>query len=108
MSHYEIFILNYKGERFLDDCLTSLLNLESSEHVVGINVIDNGSNDNSEALVKKYQNVNYIPLGHNLGFSAGNNRGVELRLKQLANKPDYVMFLNNDTTVDSQLIKSID
>lgn len=108
MSHFEIFILNFNGARFLDDCLSSLKKLDLSGHVVGINLVDNGSHDESREIVNSIGGVNYIALEKNLGFSGGNNAGVEARLKQLSVTPDYVMFLNNDTTVDSQLVKSID
>lgn len=108
MSHFEIFILNYNGAKFLNDCLLSLKSINAQNHRVGINVVDNGSTDNSKEIVNLISDVNYIELGKNYGFSKGNNLGVQKRIKQLGFKPDYLMFLNNDTKVDANLINAID
>ena len=103
--------MNYNGSRFLTECLKSLEHLDTEGHRVGVNVVDNGSTDRSEEIVKSFPGFNFIPLRKNLGFSKGNNQGVRIRLRQLANQnynPDYLMFLNNDTTVDRSMIVNID
>ena len=104
MRHFEVFILNFNGVHFLDDCLTSLQVLKTTSHTVEVNVIDNGSTDESAALVAdKYPEARFISLGSNLGFSGGNNEGVRRRDKELAfegRTSDFYVFLNNDTAVD--------
>ena len=104
MAHFEIYILNYNGSRYLQDCLQSLRSLETGPHTYQVNVIDNGSSDDSCEFVARYfPEVNVIRLGANLGFSKGNNLGVAKRnqeLRQLNRRADYTVFLNNDTAVE--------
>ena len=57
-------------------------------------VVDNNSEDISSDLVKKsFPNVKIIKNKQNLGFSKGNNVGVEM------SKGDYLCILNPDTVV---------
>ena len=101
MSHFEVYILNYNGSRFLPDCLTALRQLLLGSHTLGVNVVDNGSSDNSEALMKdQFPEFRFIPLEKNYGFSKGNNLGV----KRAKKKADFNVFLNNDTAVDKNWI----
>jgi hypothetical protein len=65
-------------------------------------VVDNGSVDGSQAFLKKeFPDVVLIETGKNLGFTGGNNIGME---RALADGHDYVMLLNNDTTVKANCI----
>jgi GT2 family glycosyltransferase len=103
MAHVEIFILNFNGARHLPACLESVAALDRGGHSVGVSVVDNASSDDSEEIVREYPGVHFIPNGENLGFSAGNNRGVEKRLRDLraaGREVDYLCFLNNDTAVE--------
>ena len=104
MAHFEIYVLNYNGSSFLPACLDSLRAVERRGHSCEINVVDNGSSDESEALVRdRYPEVRFIAHGENLGFSSGNNRAVQLRRAELKSgglSVDFQVFLNNDTTVE--------
>jgi GT2 family glycosyltransferase len=104
VAHFEIFVLNYNGAHYLKECLEALSQITLAKNTATINVIDNASSDNSQKLVtENFPNINFIKLERNLGFSAGNNAGVEIRkkaLRKLGKKADYVVFLNNDTAVD--------
>lgn len=104
MAHFELYILNYNGVRFLPACLDSLCQLALGLHTLTVNVVDNGSNDDSKRFVtERYPQFNFISLGSNLGFSNGNNAGVEFRCRELRKTGgtcDYHVFLNNDTTVE--------
>lgn len=109
MSHIEIFVLNYNGARFLPDCLGSLLQLNKGCHSIGISVVDNASTDESAELVTRFDEINFIGLAKNSGFSKGNNLGVKKRIRELRKKgifPDYLCFLNNDTRVDKEWLTS--
>lgn len=111
MAHVEVFILNFNGSRFLDECLLSLKKIHRGSHHVEISVVDNGSTDDSKSITEKHQEVHFIELNKNYGFSRGNNLGVWSRCKTLSEqgkKPDYVVFLNNDTHVEPEwLINAI-
>ena len=83
---------NWNGEKLLSTCLGSLRgqSFEGFEVVV----VDNGSTDDSVALVARdFPEVRVLSLDENLGFSAAVNAGIK------ASNAEYVALLNNDTEV---------
>lgn len=95
-----VVIPNYNGRNYLQDCLTSLL--EGSE-VPAIIVVDNGSADESAAMVKeKFPMVKLIALPENRGFSAAVNIGIR------ETGTEYVFLLNNDTVVLKDTIEELE
>lgn len=98
-----IVILNWNGLGDTRECISSVRknNYANSE----ILVIDNGSADNSVSSLKnEFPNIRIIENGRNLGFSGGNNIGINYCLKQGA---DYVLLLNNDTTVENAFLSEL-
>ena len=90
-----ISIVNLNGEKYLDECLRSLEELNYPHDKLEIIVVDNGSTDNSlETVRKNYPQVKIIENNMNMGFAYANNQAAK------AAKGEYVAFLNNDTTVD--------
>ena len=64
-------------------------------------VVDNGSSDDSMALVARdYAQATLLPLGRNLGCAAANNRGAQLA------KGRHLLFLNADTVVPAGVLSS--
>lgn len=95
-----VVIPNYNGRNYLQDCLTSLL--EGSE-VPAIIVVDNGSADESAAMVKeRFPMVKLIALPENRGFSAAVNIGIREA------GTEYVFLLNNDTVVLKNTIEELE
>lgn len=91
-----IIILNWNGSRDTIACVESCLNLEYP--LFKIVVVDNGSDDDSETILKKrFPTITLIQTGANLGYAGGNNAGLRHAHLEQA---DYVWFLNNDTVVD--------
>ncbi|WP_342078270.1 glycosyltransferase family 2 protein [Yoonia sp. SS1-5] len=102
-------ILNYK---------TAEMTLQSAEaalrEMAGINgqiiIVDNDSQDGSfEALEKGvadkgWDRVKVVQSGHNGGFGAGNNFGIQHGLRG-GPPPDYVYILNSDAFPDAGAIK---
>ena len=106
-----ILLLNYKGVANTLACLDSLCGLDYPNFQ--IIVIDNASPDDSVAQLKaRLQEApgefQLIESPSNLGFSGGNNLGIQAALAAQASPsptdaqtaPDaYIWLLNNDTTV---------
>jgi GT2 family glycosyltransferase len=97
-----IVIVNYNGKIFLKKCLTSVL--KTNYPNIEVIVVDNGSTDGSPELLRSFASdseIKVILSETNLGFAGGNNVGIELATG------DYVVFLNNDTTVEPNWINEL-
>jgi GT2 family glycosyltransferase len=90
-----VIVLSYNGREVLRRCLESLGELTYPR--LQILVVDNGSNDGTEAMVRStFSGIDFLQTGANLGYTGGNNRGVE---RAIAAGADYVLILNPDTVV---------
>ncbi len=98
MKHVSIVIVNWNGKNDTIACLASIKAMKKSQIVLDTIVVDNGSTNNSVALIQKaHPWVRIISLQNNLGFTGGNNVGMK---DALSHKADLVWLLNNDTIVD--------
>ncbi len=91
-----VIVLNYNGLPHLKTCFDSLKQLQYPDDKLEIMFVDNGSHDGSEAFVRQhYPDFTIVQNGANLGFAEGNNVGARLA------RGEILVFLNNDTRVDS-------
>jgi hypothetical protein len=68
-------------------------------------VVDNGSTDGSIALLKKrFPEVIIIETHKNLGWTGGNNIGIEYAKRLGA---EFIILLNNDTKVHPEFLQAI-
>ena len=88
-----VVILTWNDKNILKTCLMSLLrcvDLIKDEIIV----IDNGSIDNTEHMIRtKFPNVRYYYLDSNYGISKARNIGIG------ASKGHYIMSLDSDTVL---------
>lgn len=113
-----IVLVNYNGKDYNGACIDSILQSkdELEKHIL---VVDNASVDDSLVLLRqKYSlhecggidsrrakvRIELIELDDNYGFAIANNKGIE-RAKELG--ADYVLLLNNDTEIDSDMINHL-
>ena len=94
-----IVVLNWNRPQDTLECVASLRELDYPAY--RILVVDNGSTDESVDLFRELPDIELVVNEQNLGFAAGNNRGIQHALDQGA---DYVLLLNNDTTVSPPLL----
>lgn len=99
-----IVVLAWNGVSLTLACLDSVRSLDYGN--LDVIVVDNASTDGTAAAVRKAHGdrVTIIENPLNLGFSAGNNVGIRRALEGGA---EFVLLLNNDTTVDSRLVNSL-
>ncbi len=98
-----VLVLNWNGADDTLDCLQSLqkLTYPAADAVV----IDNGSSDDSVSRIKSdFPDTHIIELSSNLFFGGGNNAGLEWAQTK---GYEYVIFLNNDTTVEPDFIEPL-
>lgn len=95
-----LVVLNWNGWPDTLACLESLQALQYPN--VWVIVVDNASTDGSvEIIARAFPEVTLIRNEDNLGFADGNNMGIRAAL---AGGADYVMLLNNDTTVAPDMV----
>ncbi len=85
------------------ECLDSLA--RQTYPSVRIVLVDNGSADATVSTVRaKFPEIHLIENGQNLGYAEGNNVGLRYALGQNA---DYILVLNNDTTLAPDCIAKL-
>ena len=95
-----IIIPVFNTEKYLCDCLNSVLRQELSD--IEIICINDGSTDNSEAIIKKFKandrRIKYLEQ-RNQGLSAARNRGI------LESVSKYIMFVDSDDCISKDCVK---
>lgn len=90
--------INYNGYNDTCELIDSIRNNIHS-YKYEIIVVDNASKDNEATKLKqKYSFIKVIFSLENLGFAGGNN----ISISQI--EGEYVMFINNDTIIDSDIL----
>ena len=106
MLHVSIIVVNYNGDEDTIACLESLQKLSAPNYKYSIIVVDNGSQIPLK-LPKRLntETIQLIRSESNLGFTGGNNMGIYYATEHF--NSDYILLLNNDTTVDDQFLKQL-
>jgi N-acetylglucosaminyl-diphospho-decaprenol L-rhamnosyltransferase len=94
-----VYIPNYNGAERLGRTLQSL---QEQSRPVDVVVVDNGSADDSPALVREqFPEVALLELEGNLGFGPALNRAVA------ANRADPLILLNNDVECEPRFVEAL-
>ncbi|WP_281322654.1 glycosyltransferase family 2 protein [Flavobacterium aestivum] len=102
MNKVFVVIVTYNGMKWIDECLSSVLN---SSIPVSVVVIDNNSSDETITFVKdKFSEITIFEQTDNLGFGKANNLGMSYALSQNA---DFVFLLNQDAFVNKKTIEDL-
>lgn len=86
-----IVIPNYNGEKYLRECIESVVGQDYLNYEVII--IDNCSTDSRYEWISEYEDIQFIRLDKNYGFSKAVNEGIRMAVGE------YVLLLNNDTVM---------
>jgi GT2 family glycosyltransferase/glycosyltransferase involved in cell wall biosynthesis len=97
LDNVSVVVLNYNRAETTLQCLDALHRAQT-DLVHEIIVVDNGSEDDDLAILRRRQrehrpDFTLVDVGENRFFSEGNNIGVDHA------RTDYVVFLNNDAFV---------
>lgn len=95
-----IIILNYNGEKLLQNCLDSVF--QSDYPNFEVIVIDNASKDQSVKIIEKtFPTIVIKRLEKNHGFAYPNNLAAKI------SHGDFLFFLNNDTRLQVNSISEL-
>jgi GT2 family glycosyltransferase len=94
-----VIIVTYNPKQWIDKCFSSL---RKSEIQIKTIVIDNGSIDGSQEIIKqRFQEVEFYQAKNNYGFGLANNLGIKIAYDRNA---DYVFLLNQDAWIEPNTI----
>lgn len=95
-------IPNWNGADELRSCLDSVIAQSLKPHII---VVDNGSVDESVALVEKeYPTVELVRHDTNKGYAGGVNPGFRIALER---NDDYIAPFNNDAIADRDWLRHL-
>lgn len=95
-----IIIPNFNGQKYIANCLDSILDSQF-EGSLEIIVVDDCSSDGSLAILKKYATIKYIVNEKNSGFAKSVNIGIK------ASCGEFCLLLNNDVVVDQKFVEAL-
>ena len=87
-----IIIVNWNSKHYLESCIESISNSKSNVNFEII-VIDSGSFDGCDAIVKQFPSVRFIQSKKNVGFARANNEAFNISSGR------NILFLNPDTEI---------
>lgn len=100
-----IIIVTWNCEHFIENCINSIIKHVNNYEII---IVDNNSSDKTCEIVKSIKNeeIKLVELKDNIGFSKGNNIGVQY------SKYENIVLLNPDTILLSDglndLVKELD
>ena len=99
---FSVIVLAHNQWKFTELCLRSLSHAELSHpHLAEYILVDNASTDGTPQCAEQIPGLRVIRNQENLGFAAGNNRGMELA------RGENLILLNNDTIVPPAWLKQL-
>lgn len=103
-SLVSVVLLNWNTPEMTIECINSVLKSDYSNFKV--NVVDNGSKDNSYSIIKNmFQNkLKVFSIEENIGYAMGMNYALKKAAKQ---HPDYFLIINNDTVIAKDAISHL-
>ena len=85
-----IITLTYNKLKYTKKYVESLFKYTKDFELI---IVDNGSTDGTREYLKSLDNIKLILNDENVGFSKGNNQGLEIA------EGEYIAFLNNDISL---------
>ncbi|MFA5422299.1 MAG: glycosyltransferase [Phycisphaerae bacterium] len=96
-----VIIVSFNTRDILEKCIESVY-AQTNSLQTEIIVVDNASSDGSADMVaQRFENVQLIRNGRNVGFAAANNQAIGKA------KGKYILLLNSDTVVLDRAIEKV-
>jgi len=96
-------VVNHNGSAILEECLNAIQ--LQTHNPFEIMVVDNGSTDDSVALIRnKYPHIRLITLERNEGYARAHNIALEQALKE---EPRVIALINTDAVLHPDRLLSV-
>ncbi|MFJ6971843.1 MAG: glycosyltransferase family 2 protein [Limosilactobacillus mucosae] len=99
MIKYSMIVPAYNAEKYLDDCIESVLGQQRDD--VELIIVNDGSTDNTYDICKKYSNVVFINK-KNTGSMDSYITGIK------KSKGEYIGFIDSDDCIESDYFSTLD
>lgn len=103
MVKVSVIIPVYNGEKYIEECLNSVLNQTLED--IEIIVINDGSKDNTQAILElygnKYSDKIKVISKQNEGQGKARNIGIDLA------KGEFITFVDSDDTIDCNMLQKL-
>lgn len=104
MKEISVIVPVYNSEKFLEKCLTSILE-QTIINIIDIIIVNDGSSDNSEEIIlkflKKYpESIKYYKQ-ENKGLSSARNLGIK------KSKTKYIGFVDSDDYINKKMFEKM-
>lgn len=105
MSKISIHLVTWNGERYIKECLNSILGQSFKDYLLLI--IDNGSVDNTIKIIEEEflpvfgEKIRFVKNKENLGFAKAQNQAL------LWTDTDYVLMLNQDVILEPDFLVQV-
>jgi glycosyltransferase involved in cell wall biosynthesis len=106
MAKVSVIVPVYNTGKYVEKCLDSLIN-QTVKNELEIIIVNDGSTDNSEEIIKKYMKkqdnqgkIKYYAK-ENEGIAKTRNLGIEKATSE------YIMFVDSDDYIDTELIERL-
>ncbi len=98
-----VVVLNYRNYTDTIECVRTLKRVSYPNF--RIILIENGSDNESERVLRtEFPEIEIVQTGRNLGYSGGNNVGLQRALEEGA---EFAVILNNDTLVQDDFLSRL-
>ena len=96
-----VVIVNWYGERFLEQCLAALLAQTVKPHEIIF--LDNASTDGSLEIARRFPAVRVMALDQNTGFARGNNLAIDSASKE----SEWIALINPDAFAGPRWLEAL-
>lgn len=104
MTSIACVIITYNRSDFLPVCIDSLVRERNENFKIDVVVIDNGSSDDNEIIIRKYEDIRFIKKPVNMPLPLVLNEGLR---EGLSFDADYIVLLNDDIEMQSGALREL-
>jgi GT2 family glycosyltransferase len=100
-AQVSVIIVNWNGEKFLEQCLTALSHQTMKPYEIFL--VDNASSDASLDIIRRFPFVRLFAQENNIGFARGNNLAIEA----VSAASEWIALINPDAFAEPRWLEEL-